>query len=289
MKSSGEALRELARRKDAVPIAGVINPYAGLLAKHAGIEAIYVSGGATAASLGLPDLGVIEPADVMGLAGEICAATELPLLVDVDTGFGNELAIARTVKGLVAAGAAGMHLEDQEADKRCGHRPGKRLCSAQQMCQRLAAACDARVDESFVIMARTDAIASEDLEGALARAASYVEAGADMVFLEAATEIAHYKAATDALDVPVLANLTEFGVTPQIKASELADVEVAFALFPLTAFRMMMRAAQQAFAEIASKGSARDLLERMHTRAELYEMLEYHLHEAKLGPDTDDQ
>lgn len=286
MTTPGERLRALAAQEGATPVAGAINPYAALLAARAGIEALYLSGGATAATLGLPDLGVLEPADVCALAATICRAAAPPLLVDADTGFGNELAIARTVARLEAAGAAGLHLEDQVAAKRCGHRPAKRLVDAAQMQARIRAACAARADASFVVMARTDAIAGEGIERALERAGAYVAAGADMVFLEAATEIGHYAAASAALKVPVLANLTEFGVTPPLGLAELGEAGVALALYPLTAFRTMMKAAEEAYAAIAA-GAGGSLLERMQTRDELYAVLDYHAHEARLAGDDD--
>ena len=263
-------------------MAGVINPYFAMLAERSNIPAIYISGGATAACLGMPDLGVINLDDVFDLARKICDATRLPLLVDVDTGFGNEVAIARTTRAIEQSGAAGMHVEDQVADKRCGHRPNKALCPKTEMEDRIRAACDARRDGSFVVMARTDAIATDGMEEAKARCAAYVEAGADMLFLEGATDAEQYGELVAEVKVPVLANMTEFGVTPLLSQAEMASQGVSLALYPLTAFRVMAKAAEEAYLALAKNGEQTSLVDRMQTREELYERLGYHLLEKRL-------
>ena len=279
----GNKLRQLAQPGQPAQVAGVINPYCALLAQRAGVPAGYVSGGATAACLGMPDLGVLNLADMADLAARITAAGDWPLLVDADTGFGNELAIGRTVRTLERVGVAGLHIEDQVADKRCGHRPGKVLCPAAEMGDRIKAACDARLNDTLVIMARTDAIGVNGLDDALERAAVYIAAGADMVFLEGATDSAQYGAATAALAVPVLANMTEFGVTPLMDLAELAAQGIALALYPLTAFRVMMRAAEDTYRELGIRGGQAGILDRMQTRQELYEHLGYDALERKLN------
>lgn len=279
----GARLRKIAEPGAAAAVAGVVSGYAAMLAAQAGLPAVYVSGGATAAAKGLPDLGAITAADIAAVVAEAAAAAPLPILADADTGFGNVLALRRTVRTIEAAGAAGLHLEDQETEgRRCGHRPGKRLCPPAQMADRLRAACDARRDDAFVIMARTDAIGPEGLEAALERAAAYAEAGADMVFLEGATDPKQYRAACAALPVPVLANMTEFGVTPLQTRAQLADLGVALALYPLSAFRMMMRAAAELYRQLAEEGSQQGCIEAMQTRAELYANLDYEEQERKL-------
>ncbi len=274
MASPGTKLRSLAASGPA-QVAGAVNAYCAMLAERAGMPAVYLSGGGVAACSGMPDVGVNTLADVAGEAARIADATSLPLLVDADTGFGNTLSVERTARTLAKAGAAGMHLEDQDADKRCGHRPNKRLCPAAEMCDRIRAACDGRGDDSFVVMARTDALANEGMAGALERAGAYREAGADMLFLEGAASAGQYAEAA-AAGMPVLANITEFGVTPLLGLDELAANRVALVLYPLTAFRMMMRAAEEAYVALRADGSQQALLPRMQTREELYERLGYH-------------
>jgi methylisocitrate lyase len=265
-------------------VIGAICAYHALMAKRVGYRALYLSGGGVAAgSLGVPDLGISNLDDVLTDIRRITDACDLPLLVDVDTGFGaSAFNVARTTRSLVKFGAAAMHLEDQVGAKRCGHRPGKELVSAQEMCDRIKAAVDARTDPSFVIMARTDALASEGLEAALERSSRYVEAGADMIFPEALTELGMYRRLAEAAKVPVLANITEFGKTPLFTVEELRSAGVAIALYPLSAFRAMNQAALEAYKGIREKGTQKDLVPKMQTREELYEFLDYHAYEQKL-------
>lgn len=264
-------------------IVGVINAYAALLAERAGFRAVYLSGGGVAAaSLGVPDLGITTLEDILIDARRIVDATALPLLVDVDTGFGSAFNIARTVRSLIQAGAAAMHIEDQVQAKRCGHRPGKELVSAGEMVDRIKAAVDARTDPDFVIMARTDALAGEGLDAALERARAYAEAGADSIFAEAVTDPAMYAAFRRAAGVPVLANMTEFGKSPLLTTDELAQVDVDMVLYPLSAFRAMSAAAQTVYRTIRQEGTQVGVLPQMQTRAELYEVLDYHAYEQKL-------
>lgn len=262
---------------------GVINAYAAVMAKAAGFRAIYLSGsGVATASYGLPDLGMTTLDNVAEDVRRITAASDLPLLVDADTGWGAAFMIARTVKELSRAGAAGLHIEDQVQGKRCGHRPGKQLVSAGEMCDRIKAAVDAKPYDAFVIMARTDSLASEGIEAALERSSQYVDAGADMIFAEAVTVPGDYARFRQASGVPVLANLTEFGKTPLLSIEELERVGVDIAMYPLSAFRAMNRAAEQVFREIRQQGTQRGVVERMQTRDELYEYLGYHDYEKKL-------
>ncbi|MBF2735960.1 MAG: isocitrate lyase/phosphoenolpyruvate mutase family protein [Betaproteobacteria bacterium AqS2] len=279
----GKQLRELAAAPGAAPVAGAVSGYAAMLAAKAGLPAAYVSGGATAATKGLPDLGTVAAADVAAVAAEIVAAVPgLPVLVDADTGFGNVLALGRSVKTIEAAGAAGLHIEDQDgSSRRCGHRPGKRLCSTAAMQDRLKAACDARRDDSFVVMARTDAIAPEGLGAAIQRAVAYAEAGADMIFLEGATEAAQYRAAA-------VANMTEFGVTPLLGRKELAELGVALVLYPLSAFRAMMRAGENLYQALAAEDGQSGALDAMQTRDELYANLGYAAYEQALDASQDE-
>jgi methylisocitrate lyase len=264
-------------------IVGTINAYAALLAGAAGFRAIYVSGAGVAnASFGLPDLGITGLEDVCEDVRRITGATELPLLVDADTGFGSAFNIARTCRELARAGAAGLHLEDQVQAKRCGHRPGKALVPAAEMVDRLKAALDARADASFVVMARTDAHAVEGQQAALERAARYVEAGADMIFAEALTSLEEYRQFTSAVPVPVLANLTEFGRTPLYTVAELGAAGVRLILYPLSAFRAMSQAALAVYETIRREGSQRSVVPRMQTREELYTVLDYHAYEERL-------
>lgn len=289
----GATFRALVAAEPPVQIAGAINAYAALLAERAGFKALYLSGAGVAnASFGLPDLGVTTLNDVLEDARRITGATPLPLLVDADTGFGGAFNIARTTRELIRAGAAAMHLEDQIAAKRCGHRPNKAIVPVAEMCDRLKAAVDARTDEGFVVMARTDAYAREGLAAAIDRARAYVAAGADMIFAEALTSLDEYRAFTKALDVPVLANVTEFGVTPSFTVEELASAGVAMILYPLSAFRAMSRAALDVYTAIRADGTQRGVLDRMQTREELYDVIGYHTYERKLdelyGGDADE-
>lgn len=280
---AGQRFREAAMASRPLQIAGVINAYAALLAERAGFQAIYLSGGGVAAaSLGLPDLGITTLEDVLIDARRITDACPLPLLVDVDTGFGGAFNIARTVRSLEKCGAAGMHIEDQVQAKRCGHRPGKALVAPEEMVDRIKAAVDARSDPSFVIMARTDALAGEGLQAALERAAAYVEAGADMIFAEAVTDPADYAAFARAAGVPLLANMTEFGKTPLRPAAELARHGVDMVLYPLSAFRAMSAAALRVYQTIRSEGMQAGLIDAMQTREELYDVLGYYAYEQKL-------
>ena len=281
--SPGQRFREAADAERPLQVVGAINAYAALLARGAGFRAIYLSGAGVAnASFGLPDLGITSHNDVCEDASRITAATDLPLLVDADTGWGAAFSIARTTRDLIRAGAAGMHLEDQVQAKRCGHRPGKELVPAAEMADRIRAAVDARADAGFVVMARTDAHAVEGQQAAIDRASAYVEAGADMIFAEALTMLDEYRQFTRALAVPVLANITEFGRTPLFTTTELGDAGVRLVLYPLSAFRAMSRAAVEAYGAIRRDGSQRAVVERMQTRAELYEVLGYHEYERKL-------
>jgi methylisocitrate lyase len=263
---------------------GTINAYHARLAERTGYKSIYLSGGGVAAgSLGLPDLGISALDDVLTDARRITEVCTLPLLVDVDTGFGTSaFNIARTVKSLVKAGAAAMHIEDQVGAKRCGHRPGKELVSKEEMVDRIKAAVDAKTDPDFVVMARTDALAVEGLERAIERALACVEAGADAVFPEAMTELSMYRKFADAVKVPVLANITEFGATPLFTLEELRSARVAIALYPLSAFRAMNAAALRVYNAIRKEGTQKSVLDLMQTRADLYDYLDYHAYERKL-------
>jgi len=264
-------------------VVGVINAMCALLAERAGFSAVYLSGAGVAnASHGLPDLGMTGLGDVLEDARRVTAATDLPLLVDADTGFGGALNIRRTVRELVRAGAAGLHIEDQTGAKRCGHRPGKRLVSDDEMVDRVKAAVDARTEESFVVMARTDAYSVEGLGRAIERAGCYVDAGVDMIFAEAMTTLDEYKRFTAEVPVPVLANVTEFGKTPMFTTDELRDAGVALALYPLSAFRAMNDAAYRVYQTLRNEGTQKSLLDQMQTRDELYDVLDYHRYESKL-------
>ncbi len=264
-------------------IAGVINAYAALLAQRAGFQALYLSGAGVAnASLGLPDLGMTSLDDVLTDARRITSRVDLPLLVDIDTGWGHAFNIARTIRELGRAGVAAVHLEDQVAAKRCGHRPGKELVSTSEMCDRLRAAVDAKHDPDFVIMARTDAAANEGVPAAIARAQAYIAAGADMIFAEALTSLADYRLFTGSVKVPVLANITEFGRTPLFTVEELRAAGIAMALYPLSAFRAMNAAARDTYAALRRDGTAKGVVDRMQTRTELYDVLGYEAYEQKL-------
>lgn len=273
----GTRFRAALNAERPLQIAGTVNAYCALLAERAGFRAIYLSGGGVAnASFGLPDLGVTTLDDVAEDVRRITDACSLPLLVDADTGFGPALVLARSVRRLAKAGAAGMHIEDQVQAKRCGHRPGKALVASREMQDRLKAASDAREDESFVIMARTDSYAAEGLDSAIARCRDYVEAGADMIFAEALTTLDDFRAFTSTLDVPVLANITEFGKTPLFGRDELGEAGVDMILYPLSAFRAMSRAAAEVYETIRERGTQASRVGGMQTREELYEVIGYH-------------
>ena len=264
-------------------VAGAINAYAALLAERAGFKALYLSGAGVAnASFGLPDLGMTSLNDVCEDIRRICGASELPLLVDADTGWGSAFNISRTAAEMIRAGAAGLHIEDQVAAKRCGHRPGKELVDAAEMCDRIKSAVDGRSDPKFVIMARTDAHAVEGQQAAVDRALKYVEAGADMIFAEALTTLDEYQQFIKAVKVPVLANITEFGKTPLFTTQELGGAGVGLVLYPLSAFRAMSKAAERVYAELRQKGTQKAVLDSMQTRTELYEVLGYMDYEKKL-------
>ena len=283
VSSAGARFRAALSAEKPLQIVGVINAYAALLAQRAGFRAIYLSGGGvSAASLGVPDLGIITLEDVLVDVRRITDASTLPLLVDVDTGFGSAFNIARTVRSLIKAGAAAMHIEDQVQAKRCGHRPGKELVPVEEMLDRLKAALDARTDPSFVIMARTDSLAVEGLDRALERARAYAEAGADMLFPEAVTDPSTYSLFARTAGVPVLANLTEFGKTPLLTIAELRALDVDMALYPLSAFRAMSAIALRVYQTIRSEGTQAAMLPQMQTRDELYEILDYLSYERKL-------
>lgn len=284
MKSTaGARLRAAVEQERPLQVVGTINAYAALLAERAGFRALYLSGAGVAnASFGLPDLGITSLNDVCEDIRRICAATELPLLVDADTGWGGAFNIARTAMEMTRAGAAGMHLEDQVQAKRCGHRPGKALVPTAEMVDRIKAAVDGRIDDSFVIMARTDAHAVEGQAAAIERAAQYVDAGADMIFAEALATLEEYREFTTVIRVPVLANITEFGKTPLFTVAELASAGVGLVLYPLSAFRAMSNAATAVYTAIRADGSQQAVIGSMQTRAELYAVLGYHEYEKKL-------
>lgn len=281
-QSPGARFRAALSEEQPLQIAGAINAYSALLAERAGFRAIYLSGsGVAAASYGLPDLGVTTREDVLIDVGRIVGASELPLLVDIDTGWGDSAEIARTIVAMSKAGAAAVHIEDQVELKRCGHRPNKRLVTCEQMCDRIKAAVDARPDSSFFVMARSDALAVEGMEPMLERIAAYREAGADGIFAEAMTERTLYRRVVEACgETPVLANLTEFGKTPLFTIEQLRDIGVAMALYPLSAFRAMSLAAVEVFEAIRRDGSQGPVLDRMQTRDQLYDVLGYHHFEA---------
>jgi methylisocitrate lyase len=281
--SAGARFRAALEAERPLQIVGTINAYTALLAERAGHKAIYLSGAGVAnASFGLPDLAMTTLNDVCEDVRRICSATDLPLLVDADTGWGSALMIGRTVREMTWAGAAACHFEDQVSEKRCGHRPGKALVETGEMCDRLKAATDGRIDDSFLIMARTDAHAVEGQQAAIDRAAAYVEAGADMIFAEALTTVEEYKQFTDVIKAPVLANLTEFGKTPLFTTDELAAVGVSMTLYPLSAFRAMSAAALSVYETIRNDGTQQAAVDSMQTRMELYDVLGYQTYEDKL-------
>ena len=281
--SQGKKLKQAISENTPLQIVGTVNAYSSLLAEKKGHKAIYLSGGGVAASsMGLPDLGITTLQDVLIDVERITSVCELPLLVDADTGWGGAFNISRMVKSMITSGAAGIHIEDQVEQKRCGHRPNKELVSSEEMQNRIKAGVDAKTDSDFMIMARTDAIANEGLDSALGRAVSYVEAGADAIFAEAITEIEDYKKFSENLNVPILANITEFGKTPLFSKEELKEAGVDMILYPLSAFRAMSKAAEEVYSEILEKGTQESLIDKMQTRDELYEVLDYHTFEKKL-------
>ncbi len=279
----GQRFRDALARERPLQIVGAINAYCAMLAADAGFSAIYLSGAGVAnASYGLPDLGITTLNDVLEDVRRITRATPLPLLVDVDTGWGGAFMVSRAIREMSRAGAAAVHIEDQVQAKRCGHRPGKALVDAAEMCDRLKAAVDGRDDPSFVIMARTDAYSVEGLAAAIGRAGQYVESGADMIFAEAMSTLEEYRQFTQKVKAPVLANLTEFGKTPLFSLEELREAGVAMALYPLSAFRAMSAAAQNIYKTIRERGTQKDVVSTMQTREELYRVLGYHEFEKKL-------
>ncbi len=289
--SAGTQLRQLLTQENPLQIVGTINANHALLAKQAGFRAIYLSGGGVAAgSLGIPDLGITTLQDVLTDIERITAVCDLPLLVDIDTGFGaSAFNIARTIRSVLKAGAAGVHMEDQVAAKRCGHRPRKEVVSTQEMVERVQAAVDAKeVDSQFVIGARTDAVAVEGVEAAIARAVAYQEAGADFIFAEAVTELHDYQRFADALSIPILANITEFGQTPLFTTQQLAEVGVDMVLYPLSAFRAANKAALNVFKTIRQEGSQANVVPSMQTREELYQSINYYAYEDYLNQKQDE-
>ena len=279
----GEKFRLALSENKPLQVVGTINAYCAMLAETAGHRAIYLSGGGVAnASFGLPDLGITTLADVTEDVQRICNATDLPLLVDIDTGWGGAFNISRTIKNIEKAGAAGVHIEDQVSQKRCGHRPNKSIVSKSEMIDRIKAAVDGKKDSKFMVMARTDALAVEGIDAALDRALGCVEAGADAIFPEAILDLEQYKLFTEAIDVPVLANITEFGKTPLYTRDQLRDAGVSIVLYPLSAFRAMSKAALDVYQTIADKGSQTEAVNLMQTRDELYETLNYYSYEEKL-------
>jgi len=282
--SAGARFRKALTEESPLQVIGTINANHALLAKRAGFKAIYLSGGGVAAgSLGIPDLGITGLEDVLVDVRRITDVCDTPLLVDIDTGFGaSAFNIARSVRSINKAGAAAIHIEDQVGAKRCGHRPNKELVSKAEMVDRIKAAVDARIDDSFVIMARTDALAVEGIESALDRANAYIEAGADALFPEAITDLPTYKKFTDVIKVPVLANITEFGMTPLFTTTELASVGVGIVLYPLSAFRAMNKAAENVYETIRKDGSQKAVLDTMQTREELYQRINYYEYENAL-------
>jgi methylisocitrate lyase len=283
IETAGTRLRAAVAEEHPLQIIGAINAYHARMAERVGYRALYVSGGGVAAgSLGVPDLGISALEDVLVDVRRITDVCTLPLLVDIDTGFGGAFNLARSIRALIKAGAGGCHIEDQVQAKRCGHRPGKAIVSSEEMVDRIKAAVDARTDASFVIMARTDALANEGLNAALDRAAACVDAGADMVFPEAVTELPQYRAFAERTKVPVLANITEFGSTPLFTLDELRSADVSIALYPLSAFRAMNAAALNVYKRVREDGTQKNVVDTMQTRAELYDYLGYHDFEQKL-------
>lgn len=288
--SIGKQFRTLVHDQSPVQILGTINAYSAMLAQTAGAQAIYLSGAGVAnASYGMPDLGMTCLEDVLQDVRRVTQSCPLPLLVDVDTGWGHAFNIARTVQLMERAGVAAIHIEDQISAKRCGHRPNKAIVSQQEMCDRIKSAVDARVDSNFVIMARTDSLASEGMNAAIDRAHHYVESGADMIFPDAVTTLNEYHQFTQQVKVPILANITEFGKTPLLTREELKQVGVQLILYPLSAFRAMSKAALNVYKTIVSQGTQRDLIQQMQTRDELYDVLKYRDYETKLDQFRENQ
>ncbi|MFA6180375.1 MAG: methylisocitrate lyase [Candidatus Methylopumilus sp.] len=283
LPSAGARFRAALQAEKPLQIIGAINAYHALLATQIGYKALYLSGGGVAAgSLGVPDLGISTLEDVLIDVRRITDVTEVPLLVDIDTGFGGAFNIARSIKSIIKAGAGAVHIEDQVQAKRCGHRPNKAIVSQVEMVDRIKAAVDARTDDNFVIMARTDALAVEGLQSAIDRACACAEAGADMIFPEAITELAMYRQFASAVKVPILANITEFGATPLFTVDELADADVSMVLYPLSAFRAMNQAALKVYEAVRKDGTQKNVVELMQTRNDLYKFLDYHAYEQKL-------
>lgn len=281
--TAGGRFRQALKENDPLQIVGTVNAYCAMMAEKVGHKAIYLSGGGVAnASYGLPDLGMTTMNDVLEDVRRITAVSDTPLLVDIDTGWGGAFNIGRTVKEMERSGAAAVHIEDQVAQKRCGHRPNKEIVSKQEMVDRIKACADARTDDDFFIMARTDAFQQEGLDAAIDRAKACIEAGADGIFAEAVTDLAHYRAFSEALDVPILANITEFGATPLYNTSELAEAGADMVLYPLSAFRAMSQAALNVYQTLLDKGDQKDVVDQMQTRMELYDFLNYHEFEQKL-------
>lgn len=281
--SAGAKFRQLVEDGNPLQIVGVINAYSAIMANRVGHKAVYLSGGGVAASsMGIPDLGITTMQDVLTDAMRITNATDMPLLVDIDTGWGGNFNIARCVREMIRAGVAAVHIEDQVLQKRCGHRPNKAIVSQDEMVDRIKVAVDARTDENFVIMARTDALAVAGMDAAIERAIACVEAGADMIFPEAVSTLEQYRIFNDAVGVPCLANITEFGVTPLFTAAELASTGIKMQLFPLSAFRAMSKAALNVYEHILSEGTQKNTVDTMQTRMQLYDYLGYHEYEQKL-------
>lgn len=281
--NAGKLLRTAVAENNPLQVVGVVNAYSAIMAEKVGHKALYLSGGGVAASsFGVPDLGITTLKDVLEDACRITGASDLPLLVDVDTGWGGAFNIARCVREMIRAGAGGMHIEDQVMQKRCGHRPNKAIISSREMVDRIKSAVDARSDADFVVMARTDALAVDGLDAAIERGIACVEAGADMIFPEAMTELSQYQQFVDAVSVPVLANITEFGATPLYTTQQLASVGVKLALYPLSAYRAMSQAALNVYRHLLDDGTQQQVVETMQTRMELYDFLDYHAYENKL-------
>ena len=274
---------EVLKNEKPLSVAGAINPYSALLAKKTGIKALYISGAGVAnASFGLPDLALTSLDNVLEDLRRIRGISNLPILVDCDTGWGSALNISKTTKEMIFAGASGIHIEDQVSEKRCGHRPNKEIVSTEEMCDRMKAARDAISDDEFMLMARTDAFANEGINGTIERAQRYVEAGANALFPEAITSLEDYKTLSDSVSVPILANITEFGMTPLFKKDELKKAGISIILHPLSAFRAMSKAALEVYSTISEDGNVEKILEKMQSRDELYEILDYHTYEKKI-------
>ena len=274
---------EVLKNEKPLSVAGAINPYSALLAKKTGIKALYISGAGVAnASFGLPDLALTSLDNVLEDLRRIRGICNLPILVDCDTGWGSALNISKTTKEMISAGASGIHIEDQVSEKRCGHRPNKEIVSTEEMCDRMKAARDAISDDEFMLMARTDAFANEGINGTIERAQRYVEAGANALFPEAITSLEDYKTLSDTVSVPILANITEFGMTPLFKKDELKKAGISIILHPLSAFRAMSKAALEVYSIISEDGNVEKILEKMQSRDELYEILDYHTYEKKI-------